>query len=145
MQRGFRFSQILLLACTPLFICASANAQAPAAQPSTSQPPAAQSSDAKPPAATAPAANADNGKKLFVAYGCYECHGRQGQGASTAPRIGPPAIPVTLAMRYVRHPTGQMPPYTEKVVPDSALDDIFAFLKTIPPPPHASTIPLLNQ
>jgi mono/diheme cytochrome c family protein len=89
--------------------------------------------------------NADNGKKLFVAYGCYECHGRQGAGASTGPRIGPPAIMLTAVLRYVRAPTGQMPPYTAKVVSDQDLTDIYTYLKAFPLPPAASSIPLLNQ
>jgi mono/diheme cytochrome c family protein len=47
---------------------------------------AQQSSDAP------PSGNAQNGKKLFMSDGCYECHGRQGQGAAQtgAARIGPP-------------------------------------------------------
>jgi mono/diheme cytochrome c family protein len=89
--------------------------------------------------------NADNGKKLFAAYGCYECHGRQGAGASTGARIGPPAISLVALLRYVRAPTGQMPPYTAKVVSDQDLADIYAFLKTFPPPQPAKDIPLLNQ
>jgi mono/diheme cytochrome c family protein len=89
--------------------------------------------------------NADNGKKLFAAYGCYECHGRQGAGASTGPRIGPPAITLAAVLRYVRAPTGQMPPYTTKVVSDQDLADIYTYLKSLPPPPPASSIPLLNQ
>src|SRR5271157_757088 len=41
---------------------------------------------------TPSAGNAQNGKKLFNTIGCYECHGRQGQGATQtgAARIGPP-------------------------------------------------------
>jgi mono/diheme cytochrome c family protein len=89
--------------------------------------------------------NLENGKKLFVAYGCYECHGRQGAGAAIAPRIGPPALSLTGLIRYVRAPTGQMPPYTAKVVSDQDLADIYAFLKTFPPPEPASKIPLLSQ
>jgi mono/diheme cytochrome c family protein len=89
--------------------------------------------------------NADNGKKLFAAYGCYECHGRQGAGASTGPRIGPPAITLAAVLRYVRAPTGQMPPYTTKVVSDQDLADIYTYLKSLPPPAPASSIPLLNQ
>jgi mono/diheme cytochrome c family protein len=89
--------------------------------------------------------NADNGKKLFVAYGCYECHGREGAGAMTGPRIGPPAITLAAVLRYVRAPTGQMPPYTAKVVPDQDLADIYAFLKSFPAPRPAKDIPLLNQ
>jgi mono/diheme cytochrome c family protein len=89
--------------------------------------------------------NADNGKKLFVAYGCYECHGRQGAGASTGARIGPPAISLMAVLRYVRAPTGQMPPYTAKVVSDQDLTDIYSYLKSFPPPQPAANIPLLNQ
>ena len=89
--------------------------------------------------------NAANGKKLFLAYGCYQCHGYEGQGASTGPRIGPPPLSLVFLISYVRHPTGQMPPYTEKVVPDQDLTDIFAYLKAKPQPARASSIPLLNQ
>lgn len=89
--------------------------------------------------------DADNGKKLFAAYGCYECHGRQGAGASTGPRIGPPAITLAAVLRYVRAPTGQMPPYTSKVVSDQDLADIYAFLKSFPAPRPAKDVPLLNN
>lgn len=92
-----------------------------------------------------PTGNAANGKKLFVTYGCYQCHGYVGQGASTGPRIGPPPLSLAFLISYVRHPTGQMPPYTEKVVPDQDLTDIFAYLKSMPTPVRASSIPLLNQ
>ncbi|HXX71452.1 MAG TPA: cytochrome c [Candidatus Acidoferrum sp.] len=88
--------------------------------------------------------NAENGKKLFLAYGCYECHGLQGAGAAIAPRIGPPALSLAGVLRYVRAPTGQMPPYTAKVVSDQDLADIYSFLKTFPPPLPARSIPLLN-
>ena len=96
-------------------------------------------------AAEAPEGNAANGKKLFVAYGCYQCHGYEGQGASTGPRIGPPPLSLAFLLSYARHPTGQMPPYTEKVVSDQDLTDIFAYLKSMPQPARASSIPLLNQ
>ena len=96
-------------------------------------------------AGEAPTGNAANGKKLFLAYGCYQCHGYEGQGASTGPRIGPPPLSLAFLISYVRHPTGQMPPYTEKVVPDQDLADIFAYLKSMPQPARASSIPLLNQ
>lgn len=89
--------------------------------------------------------NAANGKKLFVTYGCYQCHGYVGQGGSAGPRIGPPPLSLAFLISYVRHPTGQMPPYTEKVVPDQDLTDIFAYLKSMPQPARASSIPLLNQ
>lgn len=89
--------------------------------------------------------NPDSGKRLFLSYGCYQCHGYQGAGAAIAPRIGPPPISFAALLRYVRAPTGQMPPYTAKVASDQDFADIYAYLKTFPPPAPASSIPLLNQ
>jgi mono/diheme cytochrome c family protein len=45
----------------------------------------------------------------------------------------------------VRKPTGNMPPYSAKVMPDQELADIYAYLKSIPPSPAAKDIPLLSQ
>ena len=90
--------------------------------------------------------DAKNGKRIYVSYGCYQCHGREGQGsAATGPRIGPRPIPLAVFMTYVRHPTGQMPPYTSKIVTDAELADIHAFLQSVPEPPSAKSIPLLNN
>src|ERR1700722_6402700 len=100
---------------------------------------------------SAKAGNAGNGKKHYIADGCYQCHGLQGQGGSSAPigsygpRLAPPKLPVEAIRAYVRHPSGGMPPYTAKVLSDSQIDDIYAFLKTVPAPPQVKDIPLLNQ
>jgi mono/diheme cytochrome c family protein len=88
--------------------------------------------------------NTENGKKLFTSYGCYECHGTIGQGG-TGPRIAPATISLSALLRYVRQPSGQMPPYTEKVATDQELADIFEYLKSIPPPASWMTIRLLNE
>jgi len=94
-----------------------------------------------------PSGNAPNGKKLFMSDGCYECHGRQGQGAAQtgAARIGPPQLSFEGFQTYVRSPKNQMPPYTAKALPDQDLADIYAYLKSIPMPPKGKDIPLLNQ
>ena len=94
-----------------------------------------------------PSGNAQNGKKLFMSDGCYECHGRQGQGAAQtgAARIGPPQLSFEGFQTYVRSPKNQMPPYTAKALPDQDLADIYAYLKSIPMPPKGKDIPLLNQ
>ena len=94
---------------------------------------------------TAPAGNADKGKQLFTNYGCYQCHGREAQGGAGGPRIGPNPIPLLALTRYVRQPGGQMPPYTEKVVSDAELADIYAFLQSRAQPKPAREIPLLND
>jgi ubiquinol-cytochrome c reductase cytochrome c subunit len=89
--------------------------------------------------------NADNGKKLFARFGCYECHGYMGQGGSAGARIARTPLTADRFMAYVRHPTGQMPPYTAKVVTDAELVDIRAYLVSIPAPQPVKNIPLLNQ
>jgi len=99
-----------------------------------------------PKAAAAPAGDAQNGRKLFVSYGCYECHDREGQGGvGTGPRLAPKPLPYAVLSAYVRHPGGQMPPYTAKVVSDKDMADIYAFLLSIPAPPPVKSIPLLNN
>jgi len=93
-----------------------------------------------------PAGNAQKGKQLFESYGCYQCHGREAQGgAGTGPRLAPKPIPFANLTKYVRHPTGQMPPYTAKVVSDQDLADIYAFLSSRPEPPSAKSIPILKE
>ncbi|MBI4454307.1 MAG: c-type cytochrome [Acidobacteria bacterium] len=93
-----------------------------------------------------PVGNAQNGKRIFTAYGCYQCHGYEGQGAAAAgPRIALPSLALPEFAAYVRQPAGQMPPYTKKVVADSEMADIYAFLQSRPKPPLAKDIPLLND
>jgi mono/diheme cytochrome c family protein len=97
-------------------------------------------------AQTTPAAgNAQNGRRLFAADGCYQCHGYEAQGATpTGPRLGPKPIAFVQFSKHVRQPTGQMPPYTSKVVPDAALADIYAFLQSLPSPPAVDSVPALR-
>jgi ubiquinol-cytochrome c reductase cytochrome c subunit len=92
-----------------------------------------------------PAGNAANGKKLFVAYGCYECHGYEGQGGAGARLAPKPALAFPAFVRYVRRPTQQMPPYIEKVVKDQELSDIYSYLLSIPAPPPVSSLPQLTN
>jgi ubiquinol-cytochrome c reductase cytochrome c subunit len=89
--------------------------------------------------------NADNGKRLFVKYGCYTCHGYQGQGGAAGAKLAPKPIATAALIAYVRHPSGSMPPFTAKVVTEAELTDIHAFLASVPTPPAAKDIPLLNQ
>jgi len=96
-----------------------------------------------PSASAAPAGNADDGKKLFASVGCYQCHGYEAQGSNaTGPRLGPRPIAFAAFRSYVRQPTGQMPPYTAKVVSDADLANIYAFVRSRPEP--AREIPLLR-
>ncbi len=105
--------------------------------------PATAAQDAK--SSETPAGNAENGKKIFTKIGCYECHGREGQGSTmSGPRIAPDPVPFDVLLHYVRKPTGEMPPYTAKVVSDQELADIYAYLKSRPHPTPAKDNPLLK-
>jgi mono/diheme cytochrome c family protein len=104
-----------------------------------------------PVAETAPRGNAENGKKSYVKYGCYQCHGYLAHGGAGGdslrggPRIAPQPQPYPSFSKYVRQPTEQMPPYTVKILPDSDLADIYAWLLEIPQPPPVSSIPQLRN
>jgi mono/diheme cytochrome c family protein len=116
-----------------LLIVAAVSAQTPPAQTPAPQRPAT----------TTPTGNAEEGKKLYVSYGCYQCHGYEAQGSSaTGPRLGPRPIALAAFSRYVRQPTGQMPPYTTKVVSDADMADIYAFVSARPA--AAQNVPLLK-
>jgi mono/diheme cytochrome c family protein len=96
-------------------------------------------------AASPAAGNAENGKKLFNTVGCFECHNYEGQGgAGTGPRLAGDPITFSAFVSQLRHPASQMPPYTEKVLSDGQVADIYSFLHSIPKPPAASSIPLLQ-
>jgi mono/diheme cytochrome c family protein len=93
--------------------------------------------------ASAPAGRAEAGAALYVKIGCYQCHSNQAQGGQAGPRLGPDPIPFARFSQYVRNPTGDMPPYTEKVLSNPELADIYAFVQTRPRPPAVNSIPQL--
>jgi mono/diheme cytochrome c family protein len=130
------FGLLAFLACAVLLTSAARGAftQAPGAAPKADKPTVADK---------APAGNAQNGKQLFTADGCYECHGRAAQGGA-GPRLGPHPLPLAAIITYIRQPTAQMPPYTAKVISDAEIADIYAFLQLMPDPPKVDTIPLLR-
>jgi len=66
--------------------------------------------------------------------GCYECHGREAQGASTGPRLGPNPLPLAAFTRAVRTPRNEMPPYSVKILPERDLADVYAFVADRPQP-----------
>jgi len=91
------------------------------------------------------AGDAQNGKRLFVRNGCYQCHGYVGQGGQGGARLAQTKLSVAAFTAYVRNPApGGMPPYRAKVMPDQELADVYAYIQSIPPPPPLTSIPLLN-
>ena len=94
-------------------------------------------------AAREAAKRVDSGAKLYRTKGCYECHVNDAQGGPQGPRLGPNPIPLPRFTTYIRNPTGDMPPFTEKVLSTQELADIYAFLQARPQPKPVNSIPLL--
>jgi cytochrome c553 len=93
------------------------------------------------------AASADKGKTAFVQHGCWQCHDFAGQGSvatSNGRVIARTQLPLDAFKSFVRTTNGQMPPYRSAVLSDDELDDIYAYLQSLPAPKAVSDIPLLN-
>ena len=85
-----------------------------------------------------PAAQGDAaaGKKAYVDYACYYCHGTVGQGST--PAVGARIARVSRSLdsfrNYVRRPAGRMSSYPASVISDGTLADIYAYLRSLPEP-----------
>ena len=94
------------------------------------------------------AADATKGKAAFMKYGCWQCHGTEGQGSaitSAGKVLAPDPMPLETFVAFVRSTNRAMPPYSEKVLPNEDLADMHAYLSTIPKAKDYKTIPLISQ
>lgn len=94
-------------------------------------------------AQSAPTGNVANGKKLYDTIGCSQCHGYVGQGGAAGPKLIDPT-PYPAFIVQLRTPRQVMPPYTERVLTDQQVADIYAHVKTFPLPPDPSTLSILK-
>ena len=95
--------------------------------------------------ASAPAGNVENGKKLYVEVGCYQCHGLAGQGAlMTGPRVSRTELPFESFLYQLRHPSSQMPPYEAAALSDQDAADLYAYVRQMPAPRDPNSIPQLK-
>lgn len=96
-----------------------------------------------------PAGDGTQGKELFLKYGCYQCHGYSGQngpGKALVPmKFGQAALTMYLRNPVKPNQMNWMPSYSEKVLSNAQLGDIYAYIKTLPDAPAAKDIPLLND
>jgi mono/diheme cytochrome c family protein len=90
--------------------------------------------------------DAQKGKTAFVAHGCWECHGFNGQGGedSNGRVIARTPLPLDAFVSFVRNTNGAMPPFKEAIISDAELTDVYAYLQSLPQPKAVSDIPLLN-
>ncbi len=96
--------------------------------------------------APAPQGDAVKGKAAYDHYGCYTCHGTEGQGAAaTGKKLAPNPLPYAAFSGFVRTTSLAMPPFTEQILPEPDLADIHAYLRSIPASPNPATIPLLQE
>jgi mono/diheme cytochrome c family protein len=93
----------------------------------------------------APTGDVKAGQALYTKMTCYYCHGTAGQGGIAGARIALVQRSADAFIRYVRRPTGNMPAYTDRILSDVQLNDIYAFLRSLPAARPAKEIPLLSQ
>jgi mono/diheme cytochrome c family protein len=68
-------------------------------------------------------------RAVFVDYGCYQCHGYEGQGGE-ALRIAPTAYPFEAFAARVRRPANEMPAYARAVLSDTDLMAIYRYVRS---------------
>jgi mono/diheme cytochrome c family protein len=100
------------------------------------------------PAQEAPAGNAANGKRVYLATGCFTCHGRAGQGGAyngPSPALAKTTLPFEGFKMQVRNPSKDMPAYSEAVMSDQQVADIFAFVQSLPGRSNPNDIAILGD
>ena len=96
----------------------------------------------------APRGDAENGKRVYLADGCFTCHGRIGEGGNyygLTPILAKTALPFEGFKQQLRDPARVMPPFPEAVLSDKDAADIYAFLQTLPGKRPVKDFPLLNE
>ena len=96
----------------------------------------------------APAGDAANGKRIYLADGCFTCHGRSGQGGvfrGPTPILARTALPFDGFRELLRDPPGDMPAYSEAVLSDKDIADIYAFVESLPGPRSPKDIRVLDN
>jgi mono/diheme cytochrome c family protein len=97
----------------------------------------------------APAGDVAEGKRIYIATGCFFCHGRSGQGGNLngpAPILAKTAMPWEGFVNQMRHPINEMPAYAESVMTEKHVADIYAFLQALPGPrPDAKSMAIFKD
>lgn len=116
-------------------------------RPGVERPPAYSQAAERTPAgrrdAPGPEGDPRRGATLYTKYGCYQCHGRVGQGGAAGPRLGPPPIAFSQFVRALRRPN-QMPPYSERVLSEDEIVHIYAFVRALPRPPSVGALSIVQ-
>jgi mono/diheme cytochrome c family protein len=95
-----------------------------------------------------PPGDAVNGKRAYLATGCMYCHGRAGQGGALnypAPPLARTELPLDAFKMVLRDSLRDMPAYTEAVLADKDIVDMYAYMQTLPGRRPAKDIAILND
>jgi mono/diheme cytochrome c family protein len=95
-----------------------------------------------------PPGDAVNGKRLYLADGCFTCHGRSGQGGAfngPAPSLAKTEMPFDGFKAQLRDPANDMPAYSTAVLSDQEIADMYAFVQSLPAARSAKDILILNN
>src|SRR4026209_2956614 len=95
----------------------------------------------------AAAASTEHGNVAYMRRGCWNCQGTGGRvsiARSGGKPLAPDPLPWETFSSFVRSTNRAMPPYSDKILTEGDLEDIYAYLQSIPKPADAKTIPLLN-
>lgn len=98
--------------------------------------------------AESPRGDAVKGRQLYTTIGCSYCHGTAGQGGGGRTgglRLSNMGISYPAFLTQLRQPANEMPPYVETALPEKDAADIYAFIATLPKPPDAKSISILNN
>ncbi len=86
-----------------------------------------------------------HGRALFLSSGCKNCHGTQGQGTGSAPKLAPDPMPAEGIAQFIRGSGTRMPTYSAKVLSDADVADIAAYLASLPAAKSPDTIAALKD
>jgi mono/diheme cytochrome c family protein len=95
-----------------------------------------------------PSGDAAKGKKIFLTIGCFTCHGRSGQGGAyngPAPILAHTMLPFDGFKGQIRNPADDMPAFSNAVLSDQDIADIYAFVETLPGAGSAKDHPILSN
>jgi mono/diheme cytochrome c family protein len=95
-----------------------------------------------------PPGDAAGGKRIYLRDACFTCHGRSGQGGvfrGRAPILARTALPFDGFRELLRDPPGDMPAYSEAVLSEKDIADIYAFLESLPGPRSPKDIRVLDN
>jgi mono/diheme cytochrome c family protein len=96
----------------------------------------------------APPGDAANGKRLYLTDGCFTCHGRSGQGGAyngPAPILAKTALPFDGFKGQIRNPVNDMPAFSDALLSDKDIADIYSFVQSLPARRPAKDIAILNN